>query len=328
MMVIADIQSLSFPSRAVVPLVLAAIALYLLLPTPRKRSVIVGALVGLGAVALAGVLLAHGSAAPWPEKLLFYIFSGLAILGAGAMLTQRNPARAAISFAMVVMNVCGLFLLQGAPFLMAATLIIYAGAIIVTFLFVLMLAQQRGFSDADDRTREPLLASFAGFVLLGTILLVIDHAHPEPGNFDALLTKIDEAADIDDAAEKNYMASVYAIIGNREAFVTDLEEHGRRFASYPNAGVFDNAVTEFEEATNSNRPQFTKVRNALEALSTSGHKLQDEYRPKRLPAENVAGLGEMLYSRYLLPVEIGGTLLLVATIGAIAVTQRRPEAQA
>ena len=41
---------------------------------------------------------------------------------------------------MVVLSTCGLFLLNAAPFLMAGTVIIYAGAIIVTFLFVLMLA--------------------------------------------------------------------------------------------------------------------------------------------------------------------------------------------
>ena len=58
------------------------------------------------------------------------------------LVTQQNPARAALSFALVVLSTCGLFLLLAAPFLMAATIVIYAGAIVVTFLFVIMLAQQ------------------------------------------------------------------------------------------------------------------------------------------------------------------------------------------
>ena len=94
-----------------------------------------------------------------PETILFYVFSAIAIVVGVLLVTQRNPARAALSFALVVLSTCGLFLLLAAPFLMAATIIIYAGAIIVTFLFVLMLAQQEGFSDADDRSREPLLAT-------------------------------------------------------------------------------------------------------------------------------------------------------------------------
>ena len=75
-------------------------------------------------------------------------------------------------------------------------------------------------------------------------------------------------------------------------------------------------------------PDFETVRLALKEVSRVGHQIQDEYRPKPVPAANVAGLGHLLYSEHLLAVEIGGTLLLVATIGAIAITQRRPETHA
>src|SRR5262249_54794991 len=63
--------------------------------------------------------------------------------------------------------------LQAAPFLMVATVIIYAGAIIVTFLFVLMLAQQEGPSDADARSHEPVWSVFAGAALLGILLYLL-----------------------------------------------------------------------------------------------------------------------------------------------------------
>ena len=56
---------------------------------------------------------------------------------------------------------------------MAATIIIYAGAIVVTFLFVIMLAQQEGPSNADQRSREPFLASLAGCVLLASLLCIL-----------------------------------------------------------------------------------------------------------------------------------------------------------
>jgi NADH-quinone oxidoreductase subunit J len=46
---------------------------------------------------------------------------------------------------------------------------------------------------------------------------------------------------------------------------------------------------------------------------------------ERMPAENVASLGRSLFTDYLLPVELAGTLLLVATIGAIAIAGRRTE---
>ena len=114
------------------------------------------------------MFLIHAEFVP-VEGLLFYAFAGIAILAGGLMITQRHPVHAALSFALVVLATCGLFLLLAAPFLMAATIIIYAGAIVVTFLFVIMLAQQDGISSADQRSREPFLATVAGFVLIAAL---------------------------------------------------------------------------------------------------------------------------------------------------------------
>src|SRR5689334_4329804 len=146
------------------------------MPGPRRRPLVAGALAGVVALAGVGAFFFRGLGDRIPETVeavLFFGFSGLAVLFAVLMITNRNPARSALAFAMVVLSTCGLFLLLAAPFLMAATIIIYAGAIIVTFLFVIMLAQQSGLSDADDRSREPMLTTLAGFLLLATLLFVL-----------------------------------------------------------------------------------------------------------------------------------------------------------
>ena len=134
--------------------------------------VLVGSVCTVLALVLTGWLVARASSFTL-ETFLFYVFAGTAILAGGLLVTQSNPAWAALSFALVILSTCGLFLLQAAPFLMAATIIVYAGAIIVTFLFVIMLAQQEGPSDADARSREPFLAAFTGFLLLCTLLYVL-----------------------------------------------------------------------------------------------------------------------------------------------------------
>jgi NADH:ubiquinone oxidoreductase subunit 6 (subunit J) len=154
------------------PIILGAAAIYLLLPRPRPFPRLWGALAAaLAILSAAGFWIRAGGIRP--DTILFYGFSGVAVITGGVLVTHRNPVRAALSFALVVLSTCGLFLLLAAPFLMAATIIIYAGAIIVTFLFVIMLAQQTGISDADLRSREPLLASITGFVLLGALLFVL-----------------------------------------------------------------------------------------------------------------------------------------------------------
>ncbi len=316
---VVDSSNFAMSWRALLPLVLGVIALYLLLPKPRKRPVVIGAALGVMAVVLGGALLFRYGPAPVPERILFWCFAVFAILGAGTMLTQRNPARAAISFTLVVMNVCGLFLLQGAPFLMAATIIIYAGAIIVTFLFVLMLAQQRGFSDADDRTREPFIASFAGFVLLGTIFMVIEHTYPRMHEFKHLAAKVDAAA------AQTSLAGIDEAIGDRASFMAKWDDEVATHRTSPLGANLNAAVTNLQSDLTAPRRELDAIRLDLQELAKVCHEIQTDEEPKPLPAANVAGLGYLLYSKHLLAVEIAGTLLLVATIGAIAIAHRRPE---
>src|SRR5262245_18836340 len=109
------------------PVLLGLAAICLLLPRPRGYPGLAGAI--LAVVARLAVLwfLIRGGGAD-AETVLFYTFAGIAIMAGGLLVTQRNAARAALSFTLVVLATCGLFLLQAAPFLMAATIIVYAGA--------------------------------------------------------------------------------------------------------------------------------------------------------------------------------------------------------
>jgi NADH-quinone oxidoreductase subunit J len=167
---LAEFVSTNWP--LLLPVALGFVGLYLLLPKARGAwPVLGGTLAGL-ALLLGGWLAIQVEAA-LPEQVLFYAFAGIAVVSGALLITQTNPVHAALSFALVVLSTCGLFLLQAAPFLMAATIIVYAGAIVVTFLFVIMLAQQAGIADADRRSREPFLASLAGFVLIGALVCVL-----------------------------------------------------------------------------------------------------------------------------------------------------------
>jgi NADH:ubiquinone oxidoreductase subunit 6 (subunit J) len=84
---------------------------------------------------------------------------------------------------MTVMASAGLFVLMWAEFMAAALVIIYAGAILVTYVFVIMLAAQatpegstpmhEQLAEHDAISREPIAASAVGFALLGVLLFVI-----------------------------------------------------------------------------------------------------------------------------------------------------------
>ena len=73
------------------------------------------------------------------QPILFILFGGLAIIGGIAVITFRNPVYSALALVVTLFSQAGLFLLLGAYFVAAVQIIVYAGAIMVLFLFVIML---------------------------------------------------------------------------------------------------------------------------------------------------------------------------------------------
>lgn len=104
---------------------------------------------------------------------LFYAFAGIAVAAAVFMVTQKNPVYSAIYLVLTLAAVAGLFILLNAQFLAAIQVAVYAGAIVVLFLFVIMLLNLRG-ADLIE-VRPPGLTAVGGLavlILLGELALV------------------------------------------------------------------------------------------------------------------------------------------------------------
>jgi NADH:ubiquinone oxidoreductase subunit 6 (subunit J) len=361
---------------------------FLLLPRPRGRFVSAGIAVLVASAAVFGAWVYNTFGRPVPDLIgtaLFWLFSAGALVFGTVLVVQKNPARGAIAFAFVVLSTCGLFLLLAAPFLMAATIIIYAGAIIVTFLFVLMLSHAQGPSNENDRSREPLYGSCAGFAFVGLVLFALyqtsEAAAPPPAGqskpdsrlptpvltaeertklADAV-AKLDEAEKLLDGAAvsgqerskrieyfdgiKNQVAEVVgqsksgtnregslrarlekdpargnvpAVLFREDPQAREALERARRVREVNfDTAALDNALLTDKPDTASVKAQARKLRDEVVLLHGMGE----------LPADNVHNLGLVLYSEHLLSIELAGTLLLVAVIGAIAVAHRKGVAQ-
>jgi NADH-quinone oxidoreductase subunit J len=111
---------------------------------------------------------------------VFLIVSLVAVISAAATIVSRSPVYAAIWFALSLAGVAGVLLVLGAQFLGVATIVVYAGAILVMFLFVLMLAQPAGLAPYDRVSNEPFLSALAGAVLLGVLSLSIGRLSAGP----------------------------------------------------------------------------------------------------------------------------------------------------
>lgn len=233
------------------PLALGAIGVWLLMPGKRALRPL-GGLAALGGLALGFQLVSGGQEI---NSIVQIVISTFCLIAAVLMITSRNPVYAALWFAVVTLSVCGLFMLQSAPFLAAASVIVYAGAIIVTFLFVIMLAQQSGAASYDQSSRQPLFASIIAFTLLGLMLMT------------------------------------YQTWGS---------------AKPPKASVASSSID-------------SKANAAQPLAHSNSQPIQGE------PVGQLRGLGRALFSDFLFAVEIAGTLLLIASIGAIALAPRRAQ---
>ena len=103
----------------------------------------------------------------WLGLVYFYGCAAFALAGALVTVAARNPIRGAMGLLLLILSVAGLFLALHAQFLAAVQLIIYAGAIVVLFLFVIMLL---GPSATPPRDHRDVVARTLGATLFGALL--------------------------------------------------------------------------------------------------------------------------------------------------------------
>ena len=242
----------------------------------------------LGAVAL-GLFVATGHRLGGVgEEATFLVVSLVAVIGAAATIVTRSPVYSAIWFALALAGVAGVLLVLGAQFLGVATIVVYAGAILVMFLFVLMLAQPTGMAPYDRVSNEPLLSAVAGAVLLGLLTLFVGRLSAGPPSCCAVPSK------------------AAALAGANRP--TD-EADGADAASEPAAPTVDGNAAEPPGGL---------------AGSGAPAAIRRPSPPDPLARDHVARLGGELFGRHLLAVEAAGVLLLVALIGSIAIVSRTP----
>jgi NADH-quinone oxidoreductase subunit J len=113
----------------------------------------------------------------------FYLFAAIMIGGAVGVVCQPRPVYAALYFVLVTLAGAGMFVLLLAEFMAIVLIIIYAGAILVTYVFVIMLASQGSTGSNvvapayDRRASSSCSAVLVSFVLVGAVLQVLLPTH-------------------------------------------------------------------------------------------------------------------------------------------------------
>lgn len=158
---------------------LGALGVALALP---RRGLSPQALGGLIAAVGAGLILL--AIAPVVRSqvpnLFFYIFGFIAVAASLRVISHPRPVYAALYFILTILASAGLYLLLSAEFMTFALVIVYAGAILITYLFVIMLAteapqaeQIEALAGYDRYSREPVWATIFGFLLLAAFTVML-----------------------------------------------------------------------------------------------------------------------------------------------------------
>lgn len=231
--------------------------------------------------------------------LVVALFAGvLSAAAATRVISSPRPVLAAIFFVLVVVAGCALYLTLGAEFLAFALVIVYAGAILITYMFVLMLAQQAsgeqdaGSAEYDRNSRDPIAAVFVGLMLFLSIATVMWKA---VDSFDPATTGQIQRA-------RAWIAMGALPKGLRQA--ADAVSPG----AVPIPGTMH--VSGGEASIDVSKPDGTNSRVTLSESS--------------LPP-NTQTVGVALVNQFPVSLELAGVILLMAMLGAVVLARRQIE---
>ncbi|MEY3142162.1 MAG: putative NADH-quinone oxidoreductase subunit [Planctomycetota bacterium] len=303
---------------------IAAIALVLLMrpgPTGVRIAGTVGGLAGF-AILVVEVLKRAGGEEASLGTIFPLIFSFVALAGAVRMVTHPRPVFAALYFILVVIATAAMFLVLGAEFMAFALIIVYAGAILITYMFVLMLAQQspvenEGGAWYDRVPREAGSAVLIGFVVLATMS-------------EAFFSKSSQSFR-DDVAERTAvdgMESAWARLDSMPKLLLETSQNAVALDWAKNRPEGDKSpaptVTEVIRDSRGSAIRMTDDQASIEVRLADGTSRSVTLPPELVP-DNSRQIGVDLVSKYPAGLEIAGVVLLMALFGAVVLARKQIE---
>ena len=238
-------------------------------------------------------------------SVYFWIFAAISLVGSVRVVTHDKPVYSALYFVLTVFSTAGLFVLLYAEFMAVALITIYAGAILVTYTFVIMLAADAApagkrpedaakefLAEFDARSRAPWSAGAVGFLLMGVLLFVIFDRAPQ-----TLLPRMS-------LTDAKYLTPIEA--GARPTSEMGAETAGGELAQGPAAADVGVAAAEADVV----RGDLYSSENRVGYSGEVGR-------------GGIQVLGIYLFTRQMVALQIAGLILTVAMVGAIVIARKQ-----
>ena len=307
--------------------VLGAIGVAMALPRKGPSLAVIGGIIAAGAAGLVvlGLTLAalpseglgeggllEGNFGDLPN-VYFHLFGVLALASALRMITHKRPVYAALYFILTIVASSGLYVLLSAEFMAFALIIIYAGAILITYLFVIMLATQAPSEEEPDRlseydavSREPIAATAVGFVLLGVITTLMFNGVPtlQPSR-----------------SEASSEATLELFAGKWEADLVDNLRDALLIDETEQVAITEGTAELEITAGDPESPVSVLVTSP--AGDSRRVAVPYELVPDTMRVNNVERLGRNLLAQHPMTIEIAGVILLMAMLGATVLARKQ-----
>ena len=224
------------------------------------------------------------------EQILFIVFAILAVGSAICVIAFKNPIHSALALVLTFFSLAGLFISLGAYFVAAVQIIVYAGAIMVLFLFVIMLLNLGRLHAARQINKAKVFAVIVGIILAAEAIYIGIKV------YDSTAVSLSQG-------------------GSEAVGAAITAEQLDRIAALESTYHLDRA-----EINSAYVPEIAEQKHTVETLTASEanqliEKLQGEMgRPDRI--------GTVLFTKFLLPFEVTSLILLAALIGVIVLVKR------
>lgn len=296
--------------------IVGAIAVYLMMPRNGKEPRVIGLLLGLGTIiGLMGFLVSRVELFSGYPSLYYYIFTGLSAIFAVQVITHTRPVYSALYFVLLVVSAAGLLILLEAEFMAFALVLIYGGAILVTYMFVIMLATQPESAEDpetgtsyDREARSPMVAVIMGFALLACISSALYTQNQRPLQPQQHFTPVEAAGMLMGKFDTEKQSVVHKL---------SVELAGR--------DLIDSAdrVREVKFVGEGDAKQLVAyvLKGGSEGVKPFPVVLDDEVLREFVP--NIDRVGLNLFQSHTLGIELAGVILLLSMVGAIVLARKQ-----